>query len=84
LQPGLQIARGGQAALWIPKDRPATDTHAYPSKPSGRLWRRISIIRPHARRAPDAARPPHPAPYVRKESRNAALSGAGCEKFWMW
>jgi hypothetical protein len=26
-------------------------------------------------------RPLHPAPYVREESRNAPLSGTGCEKF---
>src|ERR1700730_5402108 len=26
-------------------------------------------------------RPPHPAPCVREDSRNAPLSGTGCEKF---
>jgi hypothetical protein len=33
---------------------------------------RCSIIRPRARRAPDAQRPPHPAPYVR-DDREAPL-----------
>ena len=33
---------------------------------------RSSIIRPRARRAPDAQRPPHPAPYVR-DDREAPL-----------
>ncbi len=66
--------------------------HCYRRKGSGRISTRLVPVRRSFREGGSASfvrtyfarltllRPPHPAPYVREESRNAPLSGDGIRK----